>query len=98
FSSRTETQGLVLLEAMALGIPVVSTAMMGTKEVLRDGEGALIAIENVTDFATKVISVLKDPQLRQNMRDKARTYAKTWSVPHLTKRLLSYYRQIKSIN
>ena len=34
FASRTETQGLVLLESLALGVPVVSTAVLGTKEVL----------------------------------------------------------------
>ena len=36
FASRTETQGLVLLESLALGVPVVSTAVLGTKEVLRE--------------------------------------------------------------
>jgi 1,2-diacylglycerol 3-alpha-glucosyltransferase len=36
FASKTETQGLVLLEAMALGVPVVGLAEMGTKDVLRD--------------------------------------------------------------
>ncbi len=43
FASKTETQELVLLEAMALGVPVVSTAVMGTKEVLAGGGGSLIA-------------------------------------------------------
>jgi len=61
FASRTETQGLVLLEAMALGVPVVSTAVMGTKEVLGDGQGALIAEEDEADFAGKAVRLLKDP-------------------------------------
>ena len=37
FASRTETQGLVLLEAMAQGTPVVSTAELGTRSILTDG-------------------------------------------------------------
>ncbi len=42
FASRTETQGLVLLEAMAQGAPLVSTAHLGTRSVLKEGCGALI--------------------------------------------------------
>jgi 1,2-diacylglycerol 3-alpha-glucosyltransferase len=42
FASRTETQSLVLLEAMAQGTPVVSTAELGTKFVLQPGCGALV--------------------------------------------------------
>jgi 1,2-diacylglycerol 3-alpha-glucosyltransferase len=43
FASRTETQGLVLLEAMAQGTPVVSTAELGTRSILTPASGALVA-------------------------------------------------------
>src|SRR5437868_1298016 len=43
FSSKTETQGLVLLEAMALGVPVVSTAYMGTADIVKPQRGARVA-------------------------------------------------------
>ena len=43
FASSTETQGLVLIEAMACGAPIVSTAVMGTATVLRGARSALIS-------------------------------------------------------
>ena len=58
FASRTETQGLVLLESLALGVPVVSTAVLGTKEVLRNAAGAIVVAEDVTEFAAAVVEVL----------------------------------------
>ncbi len=45
FTSKTETQGLVLLEAMALGVPVVALAEMGTRDLLLERRGALVAEE-----------------------------------------------------
>jgi len=95
FSSRTETQGLVLLEAMALGVPVVSTAVMGTKEVLDGGHGAaLIAEEEVVGFAAKAIQLLCDPGLRARMGQAAVRYAGTWSAPALADKMLDEYRQV----
>ncbi|MEJ5210278.1 MAG: glycosyltransferase [Burkholderiales bacterium] len=93
FASRTETQGLVLLEAMALGVPVVGLAVMGTAEVLRDGEGALIAQDDVTDFADKVERLLKDHAARHELAVRARAYAQTWSAPEMTARLISFYAE-----
>ncbi|MBK1723276.1 glycosyltransferase [Thiocystis violacea] len=94
FASRTETQGLVLLEAMALGVPVVSTAVMGTKEVLGDGRGSLIAEEDTGDFAAKAVRLLKEPLLRERLSREAVQHAHAWSAPVLTDRMLDLYAQV----
>jgi 1,2-diacylglycerol 3-alpha-glucosyltransferase len=94
FASRTETQGLVLLEAMALGVPVVSTAVMGTKEVLAGGSGSLIADDDEQDFADKAIRLLTEPELRARLAVEAVEHAASWSAPVLADRMLRLYTQV----
>ena len=55
FASHTETQGLVLLEAMALGVPVVAAAILGTRDILEPARGALVAAADESDFADKIL-------------------------------------------
>jgi len=92
FSSKTETQGLVLLEAMALGVPVVSTAHMGTADIVRPERGARVAPDDEAGFAGIVVDLLGDPQTRAAMADEARAYAATWSASAMTARLIDFYR------
>jgi glycosyltransferase involved in cell wall biosynthesis len=92
FSSRTETQGLVLLEAMAQGVPVVSIAEMGTKDVLKDGEGVLIAREEIGDFSAKVTGLLRDKVARQKLGDTGRSYAHGWSASSQAERMTAFYQ------
>ncbi|MFO8153319.1 glycosyltransferase [Thioalkalivibrio sp.] len=94
FASRTETQGLVLLEAMALGVPVVALAEMGTRDILAPGRGALVAREDPEDFSAKVLQLLQDPGFRRTMADDARDYVKSWSAPLLAERMLDLYRSL----
>lgn len=94
FSSRTETQGLVLLEAMAQGTPVVSTAELGTCDVLRDGFGVWIAQEDLTDFSGKVVTMLGDAQERKTLGDSGREYAYEWSASKQARRMLRFYQSV----
>ncbi|BBL70411.1 glycosyltransferase [Methylogaea oryzae] len=93
FSSRTETQGLVLLEAMAQAVPLVSTAEMGAKSVLSEGAGVHIASEDVEEFAGKAIALLRDPELRRALGEAGQAYARQWSAAGLAHRMLEFYRK-----
>lgn len=95
FASRTETQGLVLLESLALGVPVVSTAVLGTKEVLRDARGAIVVAEDVEEFSAAVTAVLTQPGLRAELAKNARDFvAARWSSVEMARRLLDLYGKV----
>jgi len=91
FASRTETQGLVLLEAMAQGVPVVSTAELGTRSVLLPESGALVVPEETAAFAAAVVRVLTEPALKEALGARGLTYARTWSSVAMARRLQRLY-------
>jgi 1,2-diacylglycerol 3-alpha-glucosyltransferase len=94
FSSRTETQGLVLLEAMALGVPVVSTAHMGTADIMNPQRGARVAPDDEGEFANIAVQLLEDAPRRAAMSAEARAYAATWSASAMADRLAGLYSAV----
>jgi glycosyltransferase involved in cell wall biosynthesis len=94
FASRTETQGLVLLEAMAQGAPIVSTAELGTRSILLPGSGALVVAEDEAAFAAAVVRLLSEPALRAELRERGRSYARAWSSATMARRLGEIYRAL----
>lgn len=91
FASPTETQGLVLIEAMALGVPIVSTAVMGTATVLRDTNSAVVSEADVQAFADDVARVLRQPELRSQLSRCGPRDAERWSAPVLMREAVGVY-------
>ncbi|QDD07164.1 glycosyltransferase family 4 protein [Candidatus Methylopumilus planktonicus] len=93
FASKSETQGLVLLEAMAQGTAVVAIAELGTKSILIEGEGVLIAKDDINDFADKVSVLLSNAPKRQMIGEKGRQYAQEkWGAGVLAKKVAKFYK------
>ncbi|HEU4996625.1 MAG TPA: glycosyltransferase family 1 protein [Gemmatimonadaceae bacterium] len=83
YSSETETLGLVILEAMASGIPVVATPAGGVAENLRDGENGLaFPAGDAPAMAAAMERIAKDQALRHQLAKGAREWAesKSWSA------------------
>jgi glycosyltransferase involved in cell wall biosynthesis len=94
FASPTETQGLVLIEAMALGVPIVSTAVMGTATVLAGAASARISGGDVDEFAGHVAALLRAPHQRHAMAAAGPGDAAAWSAPVLMQRAVELYQRL----
>jgi glycosyltransferase involved in cell wall biosynthesis len=87
---------MVIAEALASGVPVVTSAMAGAAELIRDGESGYVVADPEDDaaFAAAVDRVLADPAARAVMARGARAAVRelTWDV--VAARTLEVYRSV----
>ncbi|MFH2105247.1 MAG: glycosyltransferase [Parcubacteria group bacterium] len=93
FSSKTDTQGLVLAEAAALGKPIVMVKDEGLGDIIVDGVNGYVVPENVDIFAAKVKKLLHDNELYVIMSAKSREKAQGLSIENQTDKLLQIYEE-----
>lgn len=95
FPSRTETLGLVLLEAMAAGTPVVAARSGGIPDIVTDGvNGYLFDPRDEQGAITATQRLFANPQERETLRQNARLEAERWGWAAATQQLRSYYQGI----
>jgi len=92
FPSLTDTQGLVTLEAMFSGTPVVAIGAMGTLMVMGGDNGGFMVPNDPDKFTGRVLELLENPELRRDKSREAKTYAHSWSIEELTKKLVGIYQ------
>jgi 1,2-diacylglycerol 3-alpha-glucosyltransferase len=91
FPSVTETQGLVLVEAMAAGLPVVAKAAYGSLAMVDDGITGFLCQGEEDEFAEKTLSILSDPELKLRMSESALRKAEELAADKMALRLESAY-------
>lgn len=93
--SRTETLGLVLLEAMAAGCPVVAARSGGITDIVTDGvNGYLFDPEDENGAIIATQRLLEVTEERETLRQNARQEAEKWGWAAATRQLQEYYRSV----
>jgi phosphatidylinositol alpha-mannosyltransferase len=94
-STGSESQGVVLLEAMASSKPVVASNIDGYRDVIRDGiDGLLVAPRNSEALAGAICRLLGDATLRATMGVSGREHAGEFSWPRIASRIVDYYQAL----
>jgi 1,2-diacylglycerol 3-alpha-glucosyltransferase len=94
FASRTETQGLVLLEAMAIGLPVLAIPALGAAEIILPRRGAVAAADTPAEFAAQLVALLERPAKLASMANDAIAFAREWDASTQGTRLAALYRKM----
>lgn len=93
--TRYEGFGIPLIEAMALGCPVVSTNIPVIDELIKDGEnGLLFSLEDVSGLASAIVRLLQDPTLRQRLAAAGHQTVIRYFTPVILDELQVIYREV----
>jgi phosphatidylinositol alpha-mannosyltransferase len=90
-----ESQGLVLIEAMATGTPIVATNIEGYKTVVTHGkQGLLVPPRDSEALAAALLRVLEDESLRREMSKQGLVRARDFSWDKISLQIVAYYRYV----
>jgi 1,2-diacylglycerol 3-alpha-glucosyltransferase len=96
FTSQSETQGMVVAEAMAAGLPVVALNASGVREVVRDGHnGYLLPAKATAEEFAGALGRAADPAVRPTLAKAAQETAQEFSQERSAKRALAFYEETR---
>ncbi|WP_309043894.1 glycosyltransferase [Marinobacter sediminicola] len=98
FASKSETQGMVILEAMAAGLPVVAVRSSGIDDVVRHGINGFKTPERQDLWCAQVKKLLEDEELRNTLSEQALAFSKDFSVEQFASNVREIYATTLAIS
>lgn len=98
FSSQSETQGIVLLEAFAASLPAIAIDATGTDDLIEHGENGMLTADSETDWAEKLTSMIKNDMMGEGLSLKemgaaARQTAEEYEESRIAAKVVHYYQR-----
>lgn len=94
FTSTTETQGLVLLEAMAGGNPVVAVRSSGIDDIIINEYNGYKTTENINDWAVKIKFIIENNTIYERLSKNASEYSKKYSIENIAEKVAKLYTKL----
>ncbi|GAB6180963.1 glycosyltransferase family 4 protein [Desulfotomaculum defluvii] len=94
FGSLTETQGIVIAEAKAAGLPTIAVDAFGVSNMIQNDKDGFLVPHDIQLFTERIIKLLDDINLRQQMSHNAQTTVQILSSQQCAAKLAQYYREI----
>lgn len=95
FASKTETQGLVAVEAMAAGNPVIAVRASGIEDIVKDGEDGFLTSELEEEFSKSVLKIVRDNDLRLKMSANVKTNSRKFEIVPWVDKVVELYKSLR---
>lgn len=94
FSSKSETQGIVILEAMAQGTPVVAVNATGVRDIVKSGENGILTSEHAGLWAKSIVQIMLNTDMYIHMSEGAKKTALSFAEDHLARQAQECYVKV----
>lgn len=94
FASKTETYGLVVIEAMAAGNPVVAVKASGIEDIVKNGEDGFLTSEQEDEFADNILKIVNNNELRRKMSVNAKNNSRKFGINPWVEKIVNLYKSL----
>ncbi|HPK86618.1 MAG TPA: glycosyltransferase, partial [Atribacterota bacterium] len=96
--STSETFGIVIIEALASGLPILAVKAPGAVDIITDGFNGILAENDIANFAEHLSVLIQDKGLRQRLSKNAQQTAKKYCIDTVADRVLELYERLIADN